>query len=239
MTTYILLPNVGVMLSNSPYTASPAVFALHRAGQWDAALDLLGDDNPKLRAQLLVDRFFWQQRGGDEAQAAVEALDADAVATRYLAGWLAYARLLFKADPREDDAATVESGYTAALTDPALAGWATFKLGVYADNIKGDTVTGRARFEEALPYCTDDPLLESYVVRHIAGHLIDAGERDEAILLFRQSLYLRATLGYRPQVAAAQATLAGELPEGRERDMLRAAAALTGKELGIPWLAAL
>ncbi|NUT37842.1 MAG: hypothetical protein HOV79_32755 [Hamadaea sp.] len=227
------------MLTNSPYSAGPAVHALHRLGQWDDALRQLGDDSPELRAQLLVDRFFWQQRGGDEAQAAIDALDGGAVLTRYLAGWLAYARLLFKLDPRADDQATVEAGYTAALTDPALAGWATFKLGVYADNILEDPATGRARFEQARAYCADDPFLESYVVRHLGGHHFDAGEREEGLLLFRQSLYLRATLGYRPQIAAAQATLAGELPDGRERDMLRDAARLTGTELGIPWLAAL
>jgi hypothetical protein len=48
--------------------------------------------------------------------------------------------------------------------------------------------------------------------------------------------YLRSALGYRPQVAAAHATLAEALPEGAERDALRYAASVTAADLGLTWL---
>ncbi len=227
------LPNVGSMITNDAY---PVVGTLHRAGQWAAALDLLGDADPALRAQILVDWHFWSDGDHDEAEAAIARLDPGSIRARYLAASLAYARVLFQRGARPGDPSLIESGYRAALDDPALAGWATFKLGIYADNVAHDPVTGRARLEEALKLCDGDPLLESYVVRHIAGHLLDAGERDEALVLMRRSLTLRAALGARPQVGAAQSTLAGELPEGPERDMLLEAAALVGTELNIPFL---
>ena len=55
-------------------------------------------------------------------------------------------------------------------------------------------------------------------------------------MLLRRSLYLRSALGARPQTAAAQATLAGELTPGPERDMLVEAARSAASELGLTWL---
>lgn len=81
----------------------------------------------------------------------------------------------------------------------------------------------------------DDLLLESYVVRHLGGHAIER-DRSEGEMLLRRSLHLRAALGARPQTAAAQVTLASQLPEGPEREMLREAARATTKELGLTWL---
>ena len=52
-------------------------------------------------------------------------------------------------------------------------------------------------------------------------------------MLFRRCLHLRATLGVRPLVAAAQLTLADELPDGAERETLREAAAATVEQLGL------
>jgi hypothetical protein len=80
-----------------------------------------------------------------------------------------------------------------------------------------------------------DLLLESYVVRHQGGHLVGS-DRPAGEMLLRRSLYLRSALGARPQTAAAQATLAQELPPGQERDALRGAARSVASELGLTWL---
>jgi hypothetical protein len=61
-------------------------------------------------------------------------------------------------------------------------------------------------------------------------------DRSEGEMLLRRSLHLRSALGTRPQVAAAQATLAGELPEGPERTILREAAGASADELGLTWV---
>jgi hypothetical protein len=103
--------------------------------------------------------------------------------------------------------------------------------------VYADPDTARQRYGEALALCRDDGdlLLESYVARHQGGHLIES-DRPAGELLLRRSLYLRSALGARPQTAAAQATLAGELPPGQERDMLVQAARSTASELGLTWL---
>jgi hypothetical protein len=221
------------MITNDAY---PMVSALHRAGEWAAALELLGDADPVLRAQILVDHHFWSDGDPDTAEAAVAELDPESVHARYLTAWLAYTRLLFNRGPRPGDPELIESGLRAALDDPALAGWATFRLGIFHDNVLHEPEAGLARFREAHKLCGDDLLLESYVVRHIAGHLLDAGEQDEAVTLLRRSLYLRAALGARPETGGAQATLADNLPEGPERDLLRESATLVGTLLNIPFL---
>ncbi|WP_147339506.1 hypothetical protein [Actinomadura spongiicola] len=65
--------------------------------------------------------------------------------------------------------------------------------------------------------------------------VIGAGERDgepEQTL----SYHLRATLGARPQTAAAAATYAAALPPGAEAEQLNSLAAHTARELGLTWL---
>ena len=73
------------------------------------------------------------------------------------------------------------------------------------------------------------------VARHIGGQLLER-DRVRGIAQLRRSYHLRASLGARPQTAAAALTLAGELPPGTEADQLREAAALTARELGLTWL---
>lgn len=213
---------VGVMLANDPYIA-----ALHRLGEFDAALAAASDDS--VRAELLVDRFFWQGRDHDAAQSAVDALDPGSPASRYLSARQAYSRILFEHDERPGDRAVAEAGFQAVAADPQLGGWAEFYLGVYADNVREDPATAVEHYAKAATY--GDPLLESYVVRHMSVH-----EPDRALEHLRRSLHLRSALGYRPQTAAAMAALAGELPEGPERTHLQEAALLTARELGLTWL---
>jgi hypothetical protein len=226
------------MRTPDPYVGLPAVRALHRSGEWDFALAELepGEEHGELRAEILIDRFFWQGGEPGPAQSAVAALDHESIGFRYLAARLAYTRILFGREPRPDDAQVALAGYQAAAEHPELAGWGEFHLGVLSDKLRHDPAAARAHYARAAELCADDLLLESYVLRHKAGHLAEAGDKDAAVLLLRRSLYLRSTLGYRPQVAAAQATLAEALPEGPERDALQFAAAVTAEDLGLTWL---
>jgi hypothetical protein len=225
------------MLANNTYIT--AAEALHRAGDWDTALALLSDRGEEAgrRAQILVDRFFFRQDDPTAATTAVDGLDPDTVPARYLRAQLAYTRLLFDRDPLPDDAQTAAAGFAAAAGDPRLRGWGSFWLGVLADNVHEDAATARARYDEALRLSQQDGdlLLESYVVRHLGGHAL-ADDRAAGLRLLRRSLQLRAALGARPQVAAAQAALADELPDGPERDLLREAALAAARDLGLTWL---
>jgi hypothetical protein len=198
----------------------------------------LRSDAAELRAQILVERHFWRLDDPSAAEAAVGALDPQSSPAAMLGAQLAYTRVLFDREPLADDPHTAGAGFRAAARDEALRGWATFWLGVVADQVEHDPATARTRYEEAWDLCRErsDPLLESYVVRHLGGAAIERGDRATGELLLRRSLHLRAALGARPQVAAAQVQLAGELPPGAERDLLLEAARLTAEELGLTWL---
>ncbi len=223
------------MLTNEAYIS--AALALHRAGEWDAALALLGQagtEAAKPRAQILAERFFWQPDHAAAAEAAVDALDPTSVLGRYLGAQLAYARVLFDRSPRTGDVETADAGFRTAAEDPSMSGWGLFWLGLVADNVHEQPTIGRQRYEQALAVSQQDGdlLLESYVVRHLGGHILEH-DQPAGIELLRRSLHLRAALGARPQVAGAQATLAGFLPDGPERDVLRQAALATANELGL------
>jgi hypothetical protein len=236
------------MLTNDPYIA--LVNRLHLDGEWDGALALLdgrgtgggtgsggtGGDTAALRASILVDRRWWRLDDPAPAERAVAGL-GDPALRGYLAAQLAYTRIVFSLGPRPGDEQLVRAGLQEAAGDAALRAWATFWQGTAADHVDEDPDAARQRYGEALALCRDDgdPLLESYVARHQGGHLIER-DRPAGELLLRRSLYLRSALGARPQTAAAQATLAGELPPGQERDMLVQAARSTASELGLTWL---
>jgi hypothetical protein len=241
LTTYLKIHNVGAMVANDPYIPPAAARRLHRAGEWDTALALLAgrpdEDVAELRAQILVDRHWWRLDDPSPAQAAVDVLDTASPQALFLGAQLAYTRILFRLDPLADDAQTAGAGFQAATHDKSLRAWGTFWLGVVADNVHHDPVAAGARYAEALELCRQegDLLLESYVVRHFGGQAIER-DRAQGEMLLRRSLHLRSALGARPQVAAAQAALAGELPDGPEREMLLEAAAATADELGLTWL---
>jgi hypothetical protein len=244
------------MIANDPYIAVPGgpaghpglvarlVNRLHLDGEWDGALALLGgadsdgtgDGTAAIRARILVDRRWWRLDDPAPAERAVTGLE-DPVLRGYLAAQLAYTRMLFALGPRPGDEQVVHAGLREAARDATTRGWATFWQGVVADNVQGDPDTARQRYGEALALCRDgdDLLLESYIVRHQGAHLIESDRRAGEMLL-RRSLYLRSALGARPQTAAAQATLAYELPPGQERDLLVLAARSAASELGLTWL---
>jgi hypothetical protein len=211
---------------------------LHRMGRWDEALSLLPQDAMAERAEILVDRFWWRWEGAAAAEEAVGALQpCDPALAEYLTAQLRYTRLLFGLEPLPEDLTRARAEFTAAAADARLTGWATFWLGVLADNVDRDTGTAKAAYRQALALAREkeDALLESYAVRHIGAHLLEE-DREQGIALLRRSYHLRAALGARPQTAAAAVTLAGELPPGAEADDLRETAGSTARELGLAWL---
>jgi len=223
--------------------------ALQRAGRWDEALAALPAGQRALRAEILTDRFWWRLDDPAEAEAAIAELAAeDRVLAGFYGGQLAYIRLLggmYQAfggsgppRPRAGDHDLALEGFTAAVRDRRLAGWGAFWRGVLADLIEHDPGTAASSYARALALAGehDDPLLESYAVRHQAGHLMDAGERERGLSLLHRSYYLRAALGARPQTAAAAVTLADALGPGEQTRQLRETAAITARELRLTWL---
>jgi hypothetical protein len=225
------------MLAYDTYAPATVARHLHRAGQWDAALAVLGEGELELRAEVVVDRRWWRLDDPAQAQSALDRLDPASPHTALLRAQLAYTRLLFDREPLTDDAATAEADFRTAASDEALRGWAMFWLGVLADNVHLDPATAKRHYDESLSLARSggDLLLESYVVRHLGGHASDS-DPVEAELLLRRSLHLRAALGARPQVAAAQAALAGVLPPGGERQTLLELARVTAVELDLTGL---
>jgi hypothetical protein len=222
------------MLTDDAYIARRLLLL----GEWDAALAVLDPDaDPELYAEIAFERWFFQIEGHDEAEKAIAALDPASWTAQLLAGRLAYSRLLFRRDPRPDDRAVSEAAYRAAAQsgDELQRGWAEYHWGVLLDNIDDDAAGALGRYETALAIATKygDGYFESYIIRHIA-HLKEPTER---IAMLRRSLHLRAALGARPQTVAAQAALAGDLPEDDpERAELTRIYRPAAEELSIGWL---
>lgn len=212
--------------------------ALLRAGLWQHALAAVPAGGLAWRAQILADRFWWQLEDLAGAEAAVTALAAaDPVLARFCAAQLAYTRLVFRAGPRPADPGQARDGFTAASGDARLAGWGTFWLGVLADHVDHSPATAVPRYTGALDWAQEqgDLMLESYAVRHLGDHALEAGDAGGLDLL-RRSYQLRAALGARPHTAAAAVTLAAALPAGAETGQLRETARLTATELQLTWL---
>ncbi|MFF4803394.1 hypothetical protein ACFY1U_34165 [Streptomyces sp. NPDC001351] len=211
---------------------------LHRMGRWDEALAMLPTDAVAERAEILVDRYWWRLDGAAAAEEAVSALQpSHSVLAGFLTAQIRYTRLLFSLDPLPEDLQRAREDFTTATADPRLTGWATFWLGVLADHIDKDPGAAKTAYRQALGHAQEhgDALLESYAVRHIGAHLLEQ-DREQGIAQLRRSYHLRASLGARPQTAAAALTLAGELPPGAETDQLRETSALTARELELTWL---
>ena len=230
------------MIPNDPYTGLQVARRLHLLGDWDLALEVLdghdGTDVRELRAEILFDRFFWRMEGIQAAATAISALDQQSVQFSYLTARLAYSRLLFQMEPLPDDYETSEAGYRVVAADPALHGWGEFHWGVLADNVGADNNTATEHYKRAFEFCRqhEDLILESYVIRHLAGQSLD-GDRPEALRMLRRSLHLRSTSGMRPQTAAAQLALARALPEADpERATLLQSARAVADELGLAWV---
>jgi hypothetical protein len=230
-----MVARVSDVVTDDGYVSVIIARHLHRAGQWDAALSMLGGDDPEQRATILVDRHWWRLDDPNTAQQAIEELDPSMPRTSLLLAQLAYIRLTFKLAARPGDQQRAETGFRTAARDDTYRGWGTFWLGLLADTVQQDKVRARYWYDDALSLARGDAdlFLESYVLRHLAAHQRDPGEGE---LLLRRSLQLRAALAARPQVAEAQAALADALPGGSEKATLVEAARSAAIELDLGWL---
>jgi hypothetical protein len=215
----------------------------------------------QLRADILTDRHQWRLDDRTEALEAIDAIRTENPdLARLLTAQLDYWVRLFK---RDDLPALVEDPVeefqqvVKAATDPGLRDWATFWFAVSTENLRADTGTARPLYADVLARATErgELLLASYASRHCGGvTLFDDGEVDKGLELLRLSVYQRATVGARPQLAAAQTLLAMALddvaatepgttpkPESGkvsspETDLLRSLVAHSAQELGLTWL---
>ena len=244
---------------------------LQRAGRWDEALTLLPSsadpDVALLRADLLADRHQWRLDGRDEALAAVDAIrDSHPAVAMLLDAQLEYWAFLFHkntdgdysglpglvADPVEQFQRVWKD-----VDDPGLRDWAGFWYAVSTENMRDDGMAAAPVYAEVLEGATrrGELLLASYATRHLGGLALFAeGSADRGLELLRLSMYQRATVGARPQLAAAQAMYAMALddvaasPGGtpvpgagspgatRESALLRSMVAHTAAEIDLTWL---
>lgn len=223
------------MITDDTYIAR----RLQALGEWDAALAALGPDaDPEVRAEIAMERWFFRIEEHDAAEKAIAALDPASPIAHLLTGRMAYGRLLFR-EPRRDDREVSEAAYRAAeaaARSEVERGWIQFHWAVLLDNIDGDFAAATPLYDSALAIALSagDRLLESIVIRHTAQQEEDT---DKRIAMFRRSLHLRAAAGVRPQILAAQAALAYNLPEDDpERAVLMETFRTGAEELGIRWL---
>lgn len=231
------------MLSDAISFAAPDLAParhLLRAGQWDTALAIVPDtsEGRLLRADILVDRQFWRLDPVQDALGAVDAVrPVHPEAAEFLTGQLEYWRRLQLPDAPAIAGDPVET-FQALAADTRFGGWAGFWHGVALELLHQDRTGAAVAYARALEEALSrgDLLLESYAVRHLGGQAYDAGQTDRAIELMERSYDLRAALGARPQVAAAQAALADVLGDCRRAAHLRSAVSATAEELGLIWL---
>jgi hypothetical protein len=213
---------------------------LQRAGQWDTALAIVPDtpEGRLLRADILVDRQFWRLDPVQDALAAVDAVrPAYPEAAEFLTGQLEYWRRLQRPDAPAIAGDPVAM-FEALAADTRFGGWTGFWYGVAQELLNDDLTGAAAAYTRALEEAESrsDLLLESYAVRHLGGLAYDAGQTERAIELLERSYDLRAALGARPQIAAAQIALADMLGDSQRAARLRSAVSATAEELGLTWL---
>ncbi len=263
------------MKPDETYSSRPALAParyLQRAGRWDEALTVLQDDDPlaaQLRADILTDRYQWRLGDRTEAVAAIDAIrDDNPELARLLTAQLEYwVQLFHRNRPDSDDLADLPTlvddpveefaQLAKAITDPGLQDWVLFWYAVSSENVRDDLDTARPLYAEVLTRATarGELLLASYASRHSGGvALFDDGDVERGLDLLRLSVLQRATVGARPQLAAAQALLAMALddvaaaepgttptPEegtvsSSESDLLRDLVEHTARELDLTWL---
>jgi hypothetical protein len=199
-------------------------------------------------AQVAVDHDFWcRTKRGSSALPRASAAVADGPADPLLAFDLeflqlrhSYAEELFGADgsPRFgpsgrstrviEDLAARAGRLAAAAPDRGRGAAATFYAGLIEDNLCGDGAAARSAFAAALAAAEDD-LTESEALRHLGYHLAEAGDAEQARLMWERSTELRQRAGAVPYVLSQQLLLAGLTRDAGDPDAARAVAGQVGR----------
>lgn len=194
---------------------------LTRGGRWATAQALLAAAEPGdaheagaiavAAAEADVDHAFWTERAADPAVLAIARERAIAPVQVWTAEFAQlradYAPLLrarIAGEPLDDDpvarlAASAE-GLADAASDPVDRAYATFYRGLIAEILQGDPDAGETYYRAAAE--TDDEYVRSYALRHLGWVADEAGRRDEAIELRRESARLRQRVGFVPGTLA-------------------------------------
>jgi tetratricopeptide (TPR) repeat protein len=195
-----------------------AVRDLVRGGRWATARDLLAAVEPAnahdagaiavAAAEAEVDQAFFTRRAPDEtllATARDRAADSAQAWTADFAQLRAsYAAQLFTkfsgATPDSDELAAEADRLAGRAPGPAARAYVTFYQGLIAGVLRDDDDAAEAHWQAALD--TDDEYVRSYALRHLGWVADEAGRRDEALELWRESTRLRQRAGFVPGVLA-------------------------------------
>jgi len=216
-------------------------FAWDRVGRWDEAAALLRAarpataGNPQLEAEVLLallrmwngQDFIQMPERADEKTAALDRLDAIAeeLSDPLLRAAAMHERALdlhvryFHGD---GDVEREESLLREALAlreehgDANGAAWSLFYVGTVQQVMHGDADAAARSFEEAYARTEqlDDPVLTSYVVRHLGQLRQTGGDYDGALPWLEESLELRQRAGWYAGTLAAHHAL-GSLRRAR------------------------
>jgi hypothetical protein len=128
---------------------------LQRGGQWDLALDLIGDAGDGAagltRAEVLVDRHAWRLDPSAEAMDAVHAVERDyPVHAAFLLAQLAYWQAAFGlgGTPIQAD---VVAAFDALTSETVLFPWPAFYQSVALQYLREDTDAAGKGFALVLP----------------------------------------------------------------------------------------
>jgi hypothetical protein len=240
-----------------PGAATPddgaTVWLLRSRGCWQAAAALLepaaahSAEAALERAELLIERSLFENRGWSEAESALRLAEAGARvdATRAAAacarGYLAYCATLLQVHDRLDEA-QMALGRASAMLPPDAPGrpLLDFRRGLVAENLLKDPAAARTAYRRAHAGAEQqrNDLLLSYTWRHLASIAQQDGNLAGARHGFAESLRLRELVGFAIGIAPALAALA-EVSPSPEAVLLRAQAARLVRTFGdVPvWLA--
>jgi tetratricopeptide (TPR) repeat protein len=89
---------------------------------------------------------------------------------------------------------------------------ARFYRGLIADVLGDPDGPDRAAADYRRALDTDDEFVRSFALRHLGALADDAGDRDQAVAMWREATRLRQRAGHVPGVLAQLVLLAAELP---------------------------
>jgi tetratricopeptide (TPR) repeat protein len=177
-----------------------------QGGRVSEVTDQLGE---RLRAQYDRVSFAGNAAALDDGEMEIKAAEAQLALAR---GRFLHARFFFDHEDRPEELAqlTVAGELFREVGDVRGEAETTFWLAIYHQVIRRDEATAIPLLDRAhaLAAAADDPLVMSYVVRHLGFVDLNAGRLEQARGKFEESVRLRRQIGFRPGVAAGLVALA-------------------------------